>query len=227
MTRRGRASAITRHRTPNGSVDRRPGRVAGREADHDRTWKIAEELRHHGARRRIARWLVAFRQLADDDRRRPREQAALPQLRHHPVEAVRALADFVEEQHEAMAEGRTRTACRASRAAASPCRPEAARAASPRRTVSSPAGASSPIGSRPAQGRHRASRGRIPSLRRGPAGLPASVRGTRRGRSPVVRNVSSDGQVAVADERLARDGAPRRGRAAAAAARCRSRRARR
>ena len=38
-------------------------------------------------------------QLADDDGRRAREQPGLPQLRHHPIEPIRPLADFVEEQH--------------------------------------------------------------------------------------------------------------------------------
>ena len=99
MTRRGCAiRRSTRHATPNGSVIGGPDGVAGRKPDTTGPGKSAKQVRHHGARGRLAGRLVALRQLADDDRAAPREQPGLPQLRHHPVEPVRTLADFVEEQ---------------------------------------------------------------------------------------------------------------------------------
>ena len=64
-------------------------------------------------------------------RRRARQQPGLPQLRHHAIEPIRPLADFVEEQDVARAADRTRTACRATPAAASACRRAACRRASP------------------------------------------------------------------------------------------------
>src|SRR5437763_5004755 len=77
-------------------------RVARRETKQHGTWKIAEQRRHHVARPDVARRLVAFRQLADDDCRRSRQKTCLAQLRDHPVEPVRTLADFVEEEHVAL-----------------------------------------------------------------------------------------------------------------------------
>src|SRR5205814_1790053 len=72
--------------------------VAGRKADDDRPRKVREQLCHHGARGWIARWLVAFRQLADDESRRACQEARLAELRHHAIEAIGTLADFVEKQ---------------------------------------------------------------------------------------------------------------------------------
>src|SRR5437763_3145842 len=77
---------------------RRARRVAGRKADHDGALEITERVGHRCARARIAGRLVAAGQLADDDRRRLREKPALPKLRHHAMESIRTLGDFLEEQ---------------------------------------------------------------------------------------------------------------------------------
>ena len=82
--------------TPNGSVIAGPVVWPDGKPISDRPGKVGEQIGHHRARRRIARRLVALRQLADDDRAARAQQAGLPQLRHHAIEPVRALADFVE-----------------------------------------------------------------------------------------------------------------------------------
>ena len=99
MTSRGRPSAITRHVTPNGSVIAGPVVCPDGKPKTTGPGKSANRSAIDGARGRLAGRLVAARQLADDDGAGAREQAGLPQLRHHAIEPVRTLADFVEEQH--------------------------------------------------------------------------------------------------------------------------------
>ena len=177
------------------------------------------------ARGRIARRLVAPRQLADDDGRGARQQAGLAQLRHHAIEPVRPLADFVEEQHVARAAGRTRTACRATRAAASACRRAAGPRLRRRACVSSPAARARP----PARARQQRADERLLVVAAAPRAEPAREhRPVKRHHAAAEREERQQrGDVAVADERLRARAAPRRDRAAAAAARCRSRRGRR
>ena len=118
-----------------------------------------------------------------------REQAGLPQLRHHAIEPVRALADLVEEQD--VAGRRVEGVRRAERRQQLRQRPAEQRARRPRpgrasRRPAAPARPSARGGRAPV----RTSRGRS-RRRRGRAGRRASVRETRRGRSRSVRNVSS------------------------------------
>ena len=141
----------------------------------------------------------------DHDGGRAREQAGLPKLRHHAVEPIRPLADFVEEQTRSPRADRTRTACRAMRAAASACRRTAARA--PRRAGPSrgAGGASSPIGSRRHRARSKESRS-YPSAPR--PSRPASI-GPWNATIPQLQRQERQErrQIAVSDEGLA--GAPR------------------
>src|ERR1700724_2733170 len=80
---------------PTGHAEReRHGRtrgMAGRKADEHGAGKVAEHLRHHRTRGRLARWLVALRQLTDDNGNGPREETRLTQLRDHAVQPVRPL----------------------------------------------------------------------------------------------------------------------------------------
>ena len=167
--RRTRPSAITRQATPNGSVIAGPTVWPDGNPITTGPGKSANRSAITARAGRIARRLVAPRQLADDDRAARAEQAGLPQLRDHPIEPVRTLADFVEEQHVARRRRRTRTACRATPAAASACRRAACPRASPGRSVSSAGGASSPIGSR----RHNARSNEIAIVARVAAAQPA------------------------------------------------------
>ena len=146
MMRRGGCRRRRRGtRTPNGSVIAGPVVWPDGNPNSTGPGKSANRSRHHRARGRLARRLVAARQLADDDA--PPRARADPLWRscvHHAIEPVRPLADFVEEQHVARAADRTRTACRATRAAASACRRAAARAASPGGSLRAPAAPARP-----------------------------------------------------------------------------------
>src|SRR5581483_9955047 len=73
--------------------------MSGGESKNHRAGKPFEEIRHHRAPGYLAGRLVAIRQFADDHRRRSREKTGLCELGHFAIEAVRALIDFVEEQH--------------------------------------------------------------------------------------------------------------------------------
>ena len=97
MIRRGRWPAITRHATPSGSVIAGPW-YGPRRPDENRAREIGEQFVHDGPGRRLPSRLVAPRQLPEDDRARAGQQPGLAKLGDHSIQAVRTLADFIEEQ---------------------------------------------------------------------------------------------------------------------------------
>ncbi len=135
--------STTRHRTPSGSVQRRPGRVPGRKPEQHRAREVARAGRRMtsravGGRRR----LVAAAHLAEDER--PRARRACPLWRS--CVSMRSIRygrsfDVLEKQHAARRAGRTRTACPATPPAASACRRRAGRPPRRARSASSPSGA--------------------------------------------------------------------------------------
>ena len=218
------ASAITRAVTPNGSViagvtvwpegkpiTTGPGKSANSSAITARAVGSPDGSSHLGSSPMTT---------AEARASRP----GLPQLRHHAIQPVRALADLVEKQH--VARRRRESERRAERREELRQRPAEERAGR------------LPVSNRFEPGRrelaHRlapAERGhervRVVALRA--AAQPAGEhRAVKRDDVAAEREERQHRrQIAVADERLAGAPAPRHGRAAAAPARCRSRRARR
>ena len=170
ITSRGADVATTRASHAEGQRQRRTrtcGPTAGRTARARRSPRVSAATVATG--RRIAAGLVAARQLAEDDADARARSAAQPELRQHAVDAIRTLADFVEEQDAAIRAGRTRRASPATPSAASACRRPAFLPLRPAFRISSRGCVISPAGS--ARQRQRAERVAIvPGL---PARQPA------------------------------------------------------
>ena len=131
-----------------------------------------------------------------------------PQLREHPVDTVRTLADLVEEQHASCWRIERVTECRATRPTGSACRRPACRPPLPSRSISSCGCAISPDRLRRAQ----AAKERVAIV----AGLaarqpPFDHRPVKRDDAAGQRQPGQQRRVvAVADERLGRPGEYRR-----------------
>src|SRR5258708_6416589 len=85
------------HAAPNAERKRQggPDRMARGKADQHRAREIAEQIRHGAASRGLARRLDATGKLADYHSGGVFEEARLTELRHHAIEAVGPLIDFL------------------------------------------------------------------------------------------------------------------------------------
>ena len=203
MTSRGRGPADDAARHAERQRHRRTGRVPGRKADQTRARESRRTGRPSTARAVGSPDGSSHRGSSPNTTAaRPRQQAALPQLRHHAIEPVRPLADVLEKQHVARRAVRTRTACRATPAAASACRRAAARR--PRRAERLERRRRE-LAQRLAAGRARAERRRGRSRLAPRPSRPSSI-GPWNATMPQFERQEREqrGEVAVADEQLAR-----------------------
>ena len=76
--------------------------MPGGKADDHGPGKVPDEIGRHGPGGGFPARLVASRQLAEHDGRCAGEDTAQAELREHPIDSVRALADLIEKQDEAV-----------------------------------------------------------------------------------------------------------------------------